>query len=140
MSARVSEFLNKIPEKTDVVLTGRYAPKELIEKVDFVNEVVDVKYPSEMVTTKGIQYWPCGGSFLSEERPSASPLILFAMLLKTGRYLRIRYVFPSVLLSLINEAPMKGQADLLMASVQTGGCTAMHNHSASVDSTTWKLP
>jgi cob(I)alamin adenosyltransferase len=52
----VSEFLDKIPEKTDVVLTGRYAPKELIEKVDFVNEVVDVKYPSEMVTTEGIQY------------------------------------------------------------------------------------
>jgi ATP:corrinoid adenosyltransferase len=37
-------------------LTGRYAPKGLIDKVDFVNEVVDVKYPSEMVTPKGIQY------------------------------------------------------------------------------------
>lgn len=53
---QVLELLDKIPEKTDVVLTGRYAPKELIDKVDFVNEVVDVKYPSEMVTTKGIQY------------------------------------------------------------------------------------
>jgi cob(I)alamin adenosyltransferase len=53
---QVLDLLDKIPEKTDVVLTGRYAPKELIDKVDFVNEVVDVKYPSEMVTTKGIQY------------------------------------------------------------------------------------
>jgi cob(I)alamin adenosyltransferase len=52
----VLELLDKIPEKTDVVLTGRYAPKGFIDKVDFEDEVVDVKYPSEMVTTKGIQY------------------------------------------------------------------------------------
>lgn len=52
----VLEFLDKIPEKTDVVLTGRYAPRELIDRADFVIEVVDVKHPSETVTTKGIQY------------------------------------------------------------------------------------
>lgn len=52
----VLEFLDKIPKKTDVVLTGRYAPKELIERAEFVNEVKDIKYPEEMVTTKGIQY------------------------------------------------------------------------------------
>lgn len=52
----VIEFLDKLPKKTDVVLTGRYAPKELIEKADFVNEVVDVKHPKELVLTKGIQY------------------------------------------------------------------------------------
>jgi cob(I)alamin adenosyltransferase len=52
----VLEFLDKIPKKTDVVLTGRYAPKELVERAEFVNEVVDVKCPKEMVTTKGIQY------------------------------------------------------------------------------------
>jgi cob(I)alamin adenosyltransferase len=52
----VLEFLDKIPKKTDVVLTGRYAPKELVERAEFVNEVVDVKYPKETVTTKGIQY------------------------------------------------------------------------------------
>jgi cob(I)alamin adenosyltransferase len=52
----VLKFLHKIPKKTDVVLTGRYAPKGLIDKVDFVNEVVDVKHPKEMITTKGIQY------------------------------------------------------------------------------------
>jgi len=49
-------FLDKIPKKTDVVITGRFAPKELIDRAEFVNEIVDVKYPKEMVTTKGIQY------------------------------------------------------------------------------------
>ena len=48
--------MNKIPKKTDVVLTGRYAPKELIKRADFVNEVKDVKHPKEIPTTRGIQY------------------------------------------------------------------------------------
>jgi cob(I)alamin adenosyltransferase len=52
----VLEFLDKVPKKTDVVLTGRFAPKELVNRAEFVNEVVDVKYPKKMVTTKGIQY------------------------------------------------------------------------------------
>ncbi|MGB9756217.1 MAG: cob(I)yrinic acid a,c-diamide adenosyltransferase [Candidatus Bathyarchaeales archaeon] len=52
----VLEFLDKIPKKTDVVLTGRFAPKELLDKADFVNEIIDIKHPKEMVTTKGIQY------------------------------------------------------------------------------------
>lgn len=52
----VLAFLDKIPKKTDVVLTGRYAPKELIERAEFVNEVVDVKHPEQTVTRKGIQY------------------------------------------------------------------------------------
>jgi cob(I)alamin adenosyltransferase len=52
----VLAFLDKIPKKTDVVLTGRYAPKELIDRAEFVNEVIDVKYPKKMVTTRGIQY------------------------------------------------------------------------------------
>lgn len=52
----VLKFLEKIPKRTQVVLTGRYAPKELIERADFVNEIIEVKYPKEFVTTKGIQY------------------------------------------------------------------------------------
>lgn len=52
----VLDFLEKVPKNTDVVLTGRFAPKELIDRADFVNEVVDVKHPEKMVTTKGIQY------------------------------------------------------------------------------------
>jgi len=52
----VLEFLDKIPKETDVVLTGRHAPKELLDRADFVNEVKDIKCPKETVTTKGIQY------------------------------------------------------------------------------------
>ena len=52
----IMEFLEKLPKKTDVVLTGRYAPKELVDKADFANEVVAVKYPKDMVTTQGIHY------------------------------------------------------------------------------------
>jgi cob(I)alamin adenosyltransferase len=52
----VLELLDKVPEKTDVVLTGRYAPKELLDRADFINEIVDVKHPEKIPTTKGIQY------------------------------------------------------------------------------------
>lgn len=53
---KVLDFLEKIPEKTDVVLTGRFAPKELLERADFANEIRAIKHPKETVTTKGIQY------------------------------------------------------------------------------------
>lgn len=52
----VLQFLGEVPEKTDVVLTGRFAPKELIKQADFVNEILDIKHPQKTVTTKGIQY------------------------------------------------------------------------------------
>jgi len=55
-TSEVLELLDKVPEKTDVVLTGRYGPKELVERADFVNEIVDVKHPEIIPTTKGIQY------------------------------------------------------------------------------------
>ena len=47
---------NKISNKTDIVLTGRYAPEALIDKVDFVNEIRDIKHPEKIPTTKGVQY------------------------------------------------------------------------------------
>lgn len=52
----VFRLLDNIPKEIDVVLTGRYTPKELIERADFVNEIKDIKSPKEIVTTKGIQY------------------------------------------------------------------------------------
>jgi cob(I)alamin adenosyltransferase len=55
----VIKFLNqtnKISKKTDIVLTGRYAPEALIDKVDFVNEIIDIKHPKKIPTTKGVQY------------------------------------------------------------------------------------
>jgi len=53
---KVLELLDNIPKETEVVLTGRYAPKELIDRADVVNEVVEVKAPKKLPTTKGIQY------------------------------------------------------------------------------------
>jgi cob(I)alamin adenosyltransferase len=52
----VLSFLDKIPKGTDVVLTGRFAPRELLDRADFVNEVRDIKFPKRMITTRGIQY------------------------------------------------------------------------------------
>ena len=52
----VMELLDDLPKQTYVVLTGRYAPQQFIDRADFVNEVKDLKHPKEMVTTKGIQY------------------------------------------------------------------------------------
>jgi len=55
-SSEVLNLLGKIPKKTDVVLTGRYAPKKLMDRADFVNEVRDIKHPKKIPTTEGIQY------------------------------------------------------------------------------------
>ena len=54
----VLSFLGKVPEKTVVVLTGRYAPKDILDKADFVNEINDVKHPLEdgIEAKEGIQY------------------------------------------------------------------------------------
>ena len=52
----VLELLDKVPRETTVVMTGRYAPQELIDRADFVNIVQDVKMPKHFKPTKGIQY------------------------------------------------------------------------------------
>jgi cob(I)alamin adenosyltransferase len=52
----VLAFLDRVPKKTHVVLTGRYAPKELIDRADIVNEIVTIKEPKVFPTTRGIQY------------------------------------------------------------------------------------
>jgi len=52
----VLKFLDEIPEETHVVLTGRFAVKELIERADIVNEIVEIKTPEKPPTVKGIQY------------------------------------------------------------------------------------
>ncbi len=52
----VIEFLKTVPKQTNVVLTGRYASRKLIEFADFVNEIRDLKHPKEIPTVKGIQY------------------------------------------------------------------------------------
>ena len=52
----VIEFLKTVPRATNVVLTGRRAPRQLIDFADFVNEVVDVKHPEVIPAVRGIQY------------------------------------------------------------------------------------
>lgn len=53
----VISFLNSVPRQTIVYLTGRYAPKKLINRADFVNEIVLVKQPRKKIPpTKGIEY------------------------------------------------------------------------------------
>jgi cob(I)alamin adenosyltransferase len=54
----VMKLLDEVPKETVVVITGRYAPKELIDRADFVNEVKDVKHPFKkgMPAAEGIQY------------------------------------------------------------------------------------
>ncbi|NLZ52408.1 MAG: cob(I)yrinic acid a,c-diamide adenosyltransferase, partial [Thermoanaerobacteraceae bacterium] len=41
---RVLSMLDGRHEKTEVVLTGRYAPQELIDKADLVTEMREIKH------------------------------------------------------------------------------------------------
>lgn len=53
---KLMNFLSKIPKETHVVLTGRYAPPELVNRADIVNFVVEVKYSKKLFAIKGISY------------------------------------------------------------------------------------
>lgn len=54
----VLELLEKIPPETTVVLTGRRAPKELVDRADLVTEMMEVKHPMTegVPARKGIEY------------------------------------------------------------------------------------
>jgi cob(I)alamin adenosyltransferase len=52
----VLKLLDNVPSETTVVMTGRLAPKELVDRADFVNEVQMVKMPEDFKLTEGIQY------------------------------------------------------------------------------------
>ena len=52
----VLKMLERVPAETTVVMTGRIAPKELVERADFVNEVMQLKMPRKFELTEGIQY------------------------------------------------------------------------------------
>ena len=49
-------LLDKVPEETTVVITGRCAPQELIDRADFVNLIQEVKMPENFELTEGIQF------------------------------------------------------------------------------------
>jgi len=53
---KVLELLKRMPKETTVVMTGRFAPKELIDRADFVNVIKEVKMPEKFELTEGIQY------------------------------------------------------------------------------------
>ena len=57
-TAQVIDLLDKKPENVELVLTGRKAPREVIERADLVTEMAAVKHPfSEGVKgRKGIEY------------------------------------------------------------------------------------
>ena len=52
------EVLAARPERTNVVVTGRYAPDELIDIADTVTEMVKVKHAMDdgIKARKGIEY------------------------------------------------------------------------------------
>jgi cob(I)alamin adenosyltransferase len=52
----VLALLDNVPDETTVVMTGRLAPKELVDRADFVNVVELVKMPEDFKVTEGIQY------------------------------------------------------------------------------------
>lgn len=54
----VLTLLSDIPESTTVILTGRNAPKELIERADLVTEMREIKHPWRrgVQARKGIEY------------------------------------------------------------------------------------
>ncbi|MEM2913763.1 MAG: cob(I)yrinic acid a,c-diamide adenosyltransferase [Candidatus Bathyarchaeia archaeon] len=54
----VLDLLSDIPESTTIILTGRNAPKELIERADLVTEMHEIKHPWRrgIQARKGIEY------------------------------------------------------------------------------------
>jgi cob(I)alamin adenosyltransferase len=54
----VIELVKERPENMELVLTGRNAPKELIEVADYVSEVREVKHPFQkgVQARKGIEF------------------------------------------------------------------------------------
>ncbi len=52
------EIINNKPEHVELVLTGRYAPQELIDKADLVTEMKEIKhyYRKGIEARKGIEY------------------------------------------------------------------------------------
>ncbi|RKY45292.1 MAG: cob(I)yrinic acid a,c-diamide adenosyltransferase, partial [Candidatus Neomarinimicrobiota bacterium] len=55
---RVLNIVKNRPENVDILLTGRYAPKELIDLADLVTEMVEIKhyYRKGIKGRKGFEY------------------------------------------------------------------------------------
>ncbi|MGB4263502.1 MAG: cob(I)yrinic acid a,c-diamide adenosyltransferase [Fervidobacterium sp.] len=57
-SNEVLDVLKKRHERPEIILTGRYAPKEIIEYADLVSEIVELKhyYEKGIMARKGIEF------------------------------------------------------------------------------------
>jgi cob(I)alamin adenosyltransferase len=54
----VVELIQQLPEKTELILTGRYAHPKLVSLADLVTEMVEVKHPYQkgVLSRKGFDY------------------------------------------------------------------------------------
>ncbi len=52
----VLNFIEVCPEEINLYLTGRFCPREVMDKADYVTEFVNLKQPEEMKATEGIEY------------------------------------------------------------------------------------
>jgi len=52
------ELLKSKPEQTEIIVTGRYAPQELIDMADLVTEMKEIKhyYNEGVEAREGIEY------------------------------------------------------------------------------------
>lgn len=52
----VLDFISSKPETTELILTGRYCPEEIIQKADLVTEMKEIKhyYQKGVISRKGI--------------------------------------------------------------------------------------
>jgi cob(I)alamin adenosyltransferase len=54
----VIEMIKQTPEKTELILTGRYMPEEFIEHADLISEIREIKHHFQkgIPSRKGIEY------------------------------------------------------------------------------------
>ena len=54
----VLKLVEEKPEKVELVLTGRYAPPELVKIADLVTEMLEIKHPYQkgVLGRKGVDY------------------------------------------------------------------------------------
>ena len=57
-ASEIDDFLAKLPENCEVVLTGRKAPKELLDRADYITEFRAERHPFEkgVQAREGIEY------------------------------------------------------------------------------------
>jgi cob(I)alamin adenosyltransferase len=57
-SKDVQKLIKEKPEKVELILTGRYAPLEIIQQADLVSEILEIKHPYQkgLKSRKGIDW------------------------------------------------------------------------------------